>query len=44
MFDLYGQFVSPEKRGGYITIFRGCFVLDMLMVSIVSSLNKYMCK
>ena len=32
MFDLYGQFVAPERRGGYITIFRGCFVLDMLMV------------
>ena len=32
IFDLYGQFVAPERRGGYTTIFRGCFVLDMLMV------------
>ena len=32
MFDLYGYFVPPERRGPPITLYRGCFVLDMLKV------------
>ena len=34
MFDLYGYFVAPERRGPPVTLFRGCFVLDLLSVNI----------
>ena len=35
MFDLYGYFVAPERRGPPVTLFRGCFVLDLLSVNII---------
>merc|ERR1712098_546070 len=29
IFNIYGEFVPPERRGGHVTKYRGCFVLDM---------------
>lgn len=41
MFDLYGYFVPPERRGPPITLYRGCFVLDMLKVGGFLNVGKF---
>ena len=41
MFDLYGYFVPPERRGPPITLYRGCFVLDMLKVGEYFNVGKF---
>ena len=32
VFNMYGEFVPPGKRRGGITVFRGCFILDLQQV------------
>ena len=41
LFDFYGYFVPPEQRGNPITLFRGCFVLDLMQVKLIKKTWKY---
>ncbi|XP_023332068.1 uncharacterized protein LOC111704157 [Eurytemora carolleeae] len=31
LFNQYGEFLAPDRRPGFSTLFRGCFVIDMHM-------------